>query len=124
MFESCPELRPAFELLFKRPDKLQLVTGETFPTERAVDAEAEESEMVGVEHLGQYVYEITQAKVKALKEEGGQLPPVEETKVYVGEVGEEEDDDAGGVAVDGEAEADNEEVDAPAENSVPATTNE
>lgn len=65
-----------------------------FPTERAADAEIEEAQlatMEGVEHLGQYVFEMTGAKVKALREGAGVLPVVE---TGVG-VGEEEDDDPG-----------------------------
>ena len=43
-----------------------LVTGELFPTSRALTDETEATEMTGVEHLGQYVYEMTQAKLKQL----------------------------------------------------------
>lgn len=71
-----------------------------FPTARGVDDEAQATEMEGVEHLGQYVFEMTQAKVKALKEGGGVLPPV-----AVGKVDEEDED------VDGEGLLDGEEVD-------------
>lgn len=72
VFESCYELRQAFQLLFRRQDKLQLVSGEVHPTERQLEqTKAEEvpgtTEMVGVEHLGQYVFEMTQAKTEALK---------------------------------------------------------
>lgn len=38
-----------------------------FPTTRGVGDEVEGAEMVGVEHLGQYVFEMTKAKVEALK---------------------------------------------------------
>lgn len=41
--------------------------------------------MEGVEHLGQYVFEMTKAKVEALKAGGGVLPPAA--------VRSEEDDD-------------------------------
>ena len=72
VFESCYELREAFQLLFCREDKLQLVTGEVHPTGRRLERGEEGevpgvTEMVGVEHLGQYVFEMTQAKVEALK---------------------------------------------------------
>ena len=43
-----------------------LVTGELFPASRALADEVEATEMTGVEHLGQYVYEMTQAKLKQL----------------------------------------------------------
>lgn len=66
-----------------------LVHGEVFPTTRLVDDEADATEMAGLEHLGQYVYEMTQAKVKALQ--GGQeaLPPVVEEVVMDGDEVEE-----------------------------------
>ncbi|KAJ5128522.1 CWF11 family [Penicillium atrosanguineum] len=66
VFESCYELKPAFDLLLQRPDKLTLAPGEMFPATRALDADVEGTPMEGVEHLGQYVFEMTQAKVKAL----------------------------------------------------------
>ncbi|KAL4877295.1 P-loop containing nucleoside triphosphate hydrolase protein [Aspergillus karnatakaensis] len=76
VFESCYELKPAFDLLLQRPDKLRLVTGEMFPTTRTLGDQSQSSPMEGVEHLGQYVFEMTQAKVKAL---GGQDAIVDET---------------------------------------------
>jgi intron-binding protein aquarius len=92
VFESCYEIQDAFHLLFERPTKLQVVSGEMFPTQRLIDDEVESVEMTGVEHLGQYVFEMTGAKVKALKEGGGVLPmaPVEEEEM-------DEDEDEGGV---------------------------
>ncbi|KAJ9606091.1 hypothetical protein H2200_009052 [Cladophialophora chaetospira] len=73
LFASCFEMKPAMDLLLQRPDKLSLITGEMLPTTRLLDEEVEEgstAEMDGVEHLGQYVYEMTQAKIKVL---GGQV---------------------------------------------------
>jgi len=66
IFESCYELKEAFDRLLQRPDRLMLVTGELFPTSRALIDEVDATEMTGVEHLGQYVYEMTQAKLKQL----------------------------------------------------------
>lgn len=106
MFESCFELRSAFQLLFQRPDKLSLVTGEMFPAQqRKVDDEVPDAgvaQMEGVEHLGQYVFEMTKAKVEALKRGGGVLPPPVQSGV-------EEDEDEGeglgyGDGNDGEVE--------------------
>jgi intron-binding protein aquarius len=75
VFEACPELRPAFDLLLQRPDKLMLVTGELFPTDRDAmegDSPVEgEAAMEGVEHLGQYVFEMTNTRVKQLQAEQG-----------------------------------------------------
>ena len=105
VFESSLELRDAFALLFARSDKLSLVTNEMFPTQRAVTEDVPSTEMEGVEHLGQYVYEMTQAKVKALKEGDGALPPAAPTAVR-----DEEDDEVeeGDGAVDDVDEADEE----------------
>ncbi|PNP50273.1 hypothetical protein THARTR1_08981 [Trichoderma harzianum] len=77
VFEACPELRPAFDVLLQRPDKLMLVTGELFPTERQSTDEdgAVEGEVVmeGVEHIGQYVFEMTNTRIQQLQAEQGVL---------------------------------------------------
>jgi intron-binding protein aquarius len=72
VFESCFELKPAFDILLSRPTKLTLVTDELYAAShsRLTGSKVEEGSeavMEGVEHLGQYVYEMTKAKVEALK---------------------------------------------------------
>ncbi|RYO88498.1 hypothetical protein DL762_003704 [Monosporascus cannonballus] len=76
VFEACYELRPAFELLLQRPDKLVLSTGEMWPSTRvlAADLEAEtpgEAVMEGVEHLGQFVFEMAGVRIRQLRAERG-----------------------------------------------------
>ncbi|KAK0711544.1 P-loop containing nucleoside triphosphate hydrolase protein [Lasiosphaeris hirsuta] len=76
IFEGCYELREAFDMLLQRPDKLSLATGELWPSERVLSEEADkvvpgETVMEGVEHIGQYVYEMTNTRIKQLREEGG-----------------------------------------------------
>lgn len=76
VFEGCYELRQAFEVLLQRPDKLTLVTGELWPSQRLLQMDADETVsgeavMEGVEHLGQYVYEMTQTKMAQLRGEQG-----------------------------------------------------
>lgn len=76
VFAACYELRPAFELLLRRPDKLTLVTGELWPSQRILADEedrevAGEVVMEGVEHLGQYVYEMSVTKLQELRAEQG-----------------------------------------------------
>nr|POF18505.1 intron-binding protein aquarius [Quercus suber] len=71
VFESCLEVRDAFATLLAREPKLALVPDEMFPTARA--AEGQETTvttalMEGVEHLGVYVHQMTQAKIQALKD--------------------------------------------------------
>jgi intron-binding protein aquarius len=101
VFESCFELKPAFDLLAQRSDKLMLVPGEMFPTSRSQEDDVEGTPMEGVEHLGQYVYEMTQAKIKAMGEgmtivtdgvtNGEEEEPVDEDEVMLG-AGEEDDE--------------------------------
>ena len=108
VFESCFELRQAFEILFQRPDKLTLMTGEMWPSKRLLADEkkkrkALEGEFVmeGVEHLGQYVFEMTNARVQQLRAERG-LPehadspvePMEGMAIEDTEVYDEELEDA------------------------------
>lgn len=107
VFESSLELREAFALPFERSNKLALVLNEMFPTARGVADEAAEVHMEGVEHIGQYVYEMTQAKVKALKEGGGVLPPPATTNGRIEEEDAEEDE-AGAEDVN---EAEDQEID-------------
>lgn len=100
VFESCYELKPAFDLLFQRPDKLMLAPGEMFPTTRSVDDEIQGTPMEGVEHLGQYVFEMTQAKLKAMGEDimvedampDADAELIDEDEVMLG-AGEEQDEE-------------------------------
>ena len=79
-----------------------LTTGETFPTGRLLTQEVEGTEMEGVEHLGQYVFEMTQAKVEMLKK-GRKLLPPQEAGVGLGE-DEEMDREGGEIKLDQEAD--------------------
>ncbi|KAI5306968.1 hypothetical protein KEM56_006042 [Ascosphaera pollenicola] len=74
VFESCFELKPAFDILFRRPDKLEVVPGELSPTKRLLTDDAAGTTMESVEHIGQYVYEMTQAKLKDMKKRGVVAP--------------------------------------------------
>lgn len=111
VFESSLELREAFSPLFERGTNLELVLNEMYPSERAVDEEVKKDDMApmeGVEHLGQYVFQMTEAKVEALKKGGGALPPaVSTSKGRMEDEDEEEDEeegDAEGGDEDGEEE--------------------
>ena len=92
MFESCFELKPAFDILFQRSDKLSLVPGEMFPASRSLEADVEGTQMENVEHLGQYVYEMTQAKIKTLGEQPDLLSTNETTVGGEIDEGNEEND--------------------------------
>ncbi len=84
-----------------------LTTGEMYPTARLLGDEIDATEMTGVEHLGQYVFEMTQAKVRMLKEGMGVLPP-QEKKGVVDVDGEDDEGAYGAEVVEEETEADEE----------------
>ena len=93
-----------------------LTTGEMFPASRLLTEEAEGTEMEGVEHLGQYVFEMTQAKMEMLKRGENVLLPqdvgagaVKYEEVY-SEGGEEKVEDEGG-EVNMEQELDRSQLD-------------
>ena len=73
----------AFKLPLERPDKLMLTTGEVFPASRLLTDEVEDTEMEGVEHLGQYVFEMTQAKME-MSRRGEKVLPSQEAEVGAG----------------------------------------
>ncbi|KAK0775574.1 hypothetical protein LTR59_001128 [Friedmanniomyces endolithicus] len=106
VFEGSLELREALAGLWEKGrGKLEVVTGEMWPAVRGVGNQVEGVEMEGVEHLGQYVHEMAEAKMKALRDGGGVLPPIDVARGANGmeedEEGEEEDAE-GGVAEDEE----------------------
>ena len=90
-------------MLLERPDKLTLVTGELWPSQRVladeVDAEVPgEVVMEGVEHLGQYVYEMTMTRLKQLRVEQGlsdEVPMAKPREILdvIAEVELDEDDE-------------------------------
>lgn len=102
VFTSTPDLATAFSSLLARPAKLTLTTGEMFPTQREVGEQGNTAEMEGVEHLGQYVFEMTKAKVEAIKKGEGVLPPAsavtdaemeDDEEVYAEDEGMAEEED-------------------------------
>ncbi|KAJ4153246.1 hypothetical protein LMH87_009743 [Akanthomyces muscarius] len=119
IFEACHELRPAFDILLSRPDKLMLVTGELWPTQRPVITADEDGSapvenevaMEGVEHLGQYVFEMTSTKMKQLNSENHKMVDVVETIAEEDGGGEEgEDEEAQTTYYDHVVEPDIQEV--------------
>jgi intron-binding protein aquarius len=81
-----------------------------FPAQRLVDAEVSDqgvAQMEGVEHLGQYVFEMTKAKVEALKAGGGVLPPVAQIKAGQDDDDDDDDDDVRLAYGDGEVKDEN-----------------
>ena len=118
IFESSSELLQAFELPLERPENLMLTTGEMFPASRLLTDEVEGIEMEGVEHLGQYVFEMTQAKLGMLNKGKNGLPTQEPgvgAGAGAGALGKDEmDGEVGEVKVDegeGPDEPDKSELD-------------
>lgn len=123
IFEGCFELRQAFDQLLQRPDKLALVTGELWPSQRKVAEDANETvageaTMEGVEHLGQYVFEMTTTKIQQLQAERGLSSDAEMQQVVdaqkkeiepIPEEDEDEEDAAEAAADDSEQEVEAEE---------------
>jgi len=69
LFSSCQDLKKTFDLLAARPSKLQLVLGETFPTERRIGDEIPADKIFEVEdtaHLGSMVHEMQQEILQSL----------------------------------------------------------
>jgi intron-binding protein aquarius len=60
LFSRCHELKQTMEQFASRPNKLQLVLGETFPTDRTLDGEVTDKEKIfeieDVSHLGSIVH--------------------------------------------------------------------
>lgn len=107
VFEGCYELKQAFDILLQRPDKLSLVTGELWPSQRNLSGDAHETVpgeavMEGVEHLGQYVYEMALTKMEQLRTEKGM--PSSEAEVMaldqmdIGTIPEQDEEDNEAVA--------------------------
>jgi intron-binding protein aquarius len=123
IFESCHELREAFEVLLRnRPDKLMLVTKELWPSNRILASEGVsdmvegEVAMEGVSHLGLYVNNMTREKLEELKRRVGE-PAVEieemavDADVVEEPVGDEEGGQGGGQGGEQEGEQEGEEDD-------------
>lgn len=124
IFEGCFELRQAFDQLLQRPDKLAVVTGELWPSQRKVAEDANETvageaTMEGVEHLGQYVFEMTTTRIQQLQAERGLSSDAEMQQVVDAQKKEiepipEEDEDGEDAA---EAAADDSEQEVEAEEN-------
>ena len=103
VFESCVEIQDAFSSLFERPTTLQVVTGEMFPAARGVNEDVDATDIVNTEHLMQYVFEMTKAKVVQLKEQGGiSVPRASLQEEIVKEVRNEEEEERDGDVYDEE----------------------
>ena len=96
-------------------DTLSLVTKELFgphlenpDTARKVGDEVEAVQMVSVEHLGQYVFEMTKARVDALQREGESVPIGHANSMDIDTVGGDENENT---AADAEAKGAPEEDD-------------
>ncbi|XP_037949503.1 RNA helicase aquarius [Teleopsis dalmanni] len=81
LFRNCFELQKTFKLLTERPLKLQLLAGETYPTERLVSdsVEAEVTTIEGMSAMAAFVYKMYMQKIDKIKEK---LPTDAELEIY------------------------------------------
>ncbi|CRK91492.1 CLUMA_CG005158, isoform A [Clunio marinus] len=94
LFKNCFELQPTFKLLMQRPQQLQLVENEVYPSERMNDdkIKAKIIEISDMPEMAQFVYKFYMKKVDVMKEEMekmkelyDQMPKEETPKVDVTE---------------------------------------
>lgn len=71
LFKNCFELQPTFKLLMKRPQQLQLVDNETYPSQRANSAKIKAKVLTisDMTEMAQFVYKRYMQKVDVMKEE-------------------------------------------------------
>lgn len=120
VFANCHDLHQAFGPLLERPEKLVLVSGENWPANKRGlndDVVADEGQTTsiieGVEHLGQYVYQLTTERVKSIaQQKGGEQTQEVQVMEAVVEAEEEEQQGYGDVkgADDGDREEDEAEL--------------
>ena len=86
LFKNCFELQPTFKLLMKRPQQLQLVLGENYPSERMIDEKitGEVLEVADMPAMAQFVYKVYMERIEGMKVE------MEKLKVLNEKVPEEE----------------------------------
>lgn len=90
LFKNCFELQPTFKLLMQRPQQLQLIDNETYPSERMNSDKiiAKVMSVADMTEMAQFVYKKYMTKVDAMKEEMekmreiyDQMPKPDEPKV-------------------------------------------
>lgn len=71
LFKNCFELQPTFKILMQRPQQLQLIENETYPTERMStdDIKNEIRTISDMPEMAQYVYKSYMTKIESMKEE-------------------------------------------------------
>lgn len=71
LFKNCFELQPTFKLLMQRPQQLQLVSDETYPSERmnGDKIKAKILSVADMAEMAQFVYKMYMTKVDAMKVE-------------------------------------------------------
>ncbi|CAO3600533.1 unnamed protein product [Absidia cylindrospora] len=63
LFENCYELKPVFDQLLARPDKLYLQHNEAYPTQRLLNVHDGATEMDHVEEMGNVVFKLSQEQL-------------------------------------------------------------
>lgn len=70
LFKNCFELRPTFKLLMNRPQKLMLIEGEKYPTERLTSDNVKDTLIINeMTEMAKLVYEKYMVKIEGMREE-------------------------------------------------------
>lgn len=77
LFENCYELKPVFEQLTARPDKLQLQHDENYPAKRDQQDLGEATEINDVEEMGKLVYKLSQEQLESARAEEAERAALE-----------------------------------------------
>lgn len=77
LFENCYELKPVFEQLAARPDKLQLQHDENYPAKRDQQDLGEATEINDVEEMGKLVYKLSQEQLESARAEEAERAALE-----------------------------------------------
>ncbi|XP_017468597.1 PREDICTED: intron-binding protein aquarius [Rhagoletis zephyria] len=82
LFKNCFELQQTFKLLTQRPQRLQLLPDETYPTERLTNEEVDRQRIYEVNNMTQmaeHVYEVYMKRMEELKDK---LPAEGDLQMY------------------------------------------
>ncbi|XP_069126359.1 LOW QUALITY PROTEIN: RNA helicase aquarius-like [Argopecten irradians] len=73
LFSNCFELTPAFNKLMSRPQKLQIVPQEMYPTKRKINEPADGNVMVmeDMSHMAQFVFDLYNSRVTMMMSQRG-----------------------------------------------------
>jgi intron-binding protein aquarius len=77
LFENCYELEPVFTQFNSRPDKLQLLHDENYPTKRDLKQTKGATEIADVEEMGKLVFKLSQEQLESMRIEEAERDTLE-----------------------------------------------